>query len=74
MWGARIGDRIELTVNGRPDTARGTAVRNSTEANTYIYTFMTATRPGTAVRFCFEPAAKTGAAPGKRECFDGRVR
>lgn len=73
VWGARIGDRVELTVSGRPATVRRAEVRNSTEANTYIYTFMAATRPGTVARFCFEPAARTGAAAGKRECFDGRV-
>lgn len=68
MWGGRIGDRIELTVSGRPDTTRGAEVRNSTEANTYIYTVMAVTRPGTIVRVCFQPAGG-----GKRECFDGRV-
>jgi hypothetical protein len=73
MWGARIGDRIELTVSGRPATAHSAKVITPTEANTYIYTLMAATQPGTVVRFCFEPAAKTGAAAGKRECFDGRV-
>ena len=73
VWGARIGDRVELTVSGRAATARRAEVRNSTEANTYIYTLMAATRPGTVVRFCFQPAAKTGATPGAKECFEGRV-
>ncbi|MGW0836902.1 helix-turn-helix domain-containing protein [Streptomyces prunicolor] len=74
MWGARIGDRIELTVTGRPATVRRAEVTTAEQANTYIYTLMTATRPGTVVRACFEPAAKTGAVPGRRECFEERVR
>ncbi|MFG2782930.1 helix-turn-helix domain-containing protein [Streptomyces prunicolor] len=73
MWGARIGDRIELTVTGRTSTVRRAEVTTSEQANTYIYTLMTATRPGTVVRACFEPAAKTGAVPGRKECFDGLV-
>lgn len=73
VWGARIGDRVELTVNGRAGSVRRAEVRTPTQANTYIYTLMATTPPGTVVRFCFEPAAKTGAAPGKKECFDGRV-
>ncbi|WP_019061328.1 helix-turn-helix domain-containing protein [Streptomyces prunicolor] len=73
MWGARIGDRIELTVTGRAGSVRRAEVTTSEEANTYIYTLMAVTRPGTVVRACFQPAAKTGAAAGKRECFDGRV-
>jgi hypothetical protein len=73
MWGGRIGDRIEFTVTGRPDSVRYAKVTTSEQANTYIYTLMTVTRPGTAIRVCFEPAAKTGAAPGKKECFAGRV-
>ena len=72
-WGGRIGDRIEFTVSGRPDSVRDAKVTTSEQANTYIYTLMTVTHPGTAVRVCLEPAAKTGAAAGKRECFDGRV-
>ncbi|MEV6502223.1 helix-turn-helix domain-containing protein [Streptomyces prunicolor] len=74
MWGARIGDRIELTVTGRTSTVRRAEVTTAEQANTYIYTLMTTTRPGTVVRACFEPAAKTGAVPGRKECFEGRVR
>ena len=68
MWGARIGDRIELTVPGRPATVHRAEVRTSEEANTYIYTLMAVTAPGTVVRACFQPAAG-----GRSECFDGRV-
>ena len=68
MWGARIGDRIELTVPGRTTTVHRAEVTTSEEANTYIYTLMAATAPGTVVRACFQPAAG-----GRSECFDGRV-
>ena len=75
MWGGRIGDRIELTASGRTATVRDAEVTDSEQANTYVYTLMTVTRPGTALRVCFEPAAKAkaGAVAGKRECFDTRV-
>ncbi|MBK3577375.1 DUF2690 domain-containing protein [Streptomyces sp. MBT65] len=68
MWGGRIGDRIEMDVSGRTSPVRGARVRTSKEANTYIYTVMTVTRPGTVIHSCFRPA--TG---GGQECFEGRV-
>jgi transcriptional regulator with XRE-family HTH domain len=66
-WGGRIGDRIEMTAGGR---VRGAEVGNAAAAQSYVYTPMTATRPGTVVRACFRPAAGAG----EKECFDGRVR
>lgn len=68
MWGARIGDRAEMAADGYRGPARGTRVDNRVEADTYVHTLMTATRPGTVVRACFRPSAG-----GKRECFEGRV-
>jgi len=68
MWGTRIGDRIELTVGDHSGRIRDAEVENDVDADSYVYTPMTATRPGTAVRACFRPS--TG---GERECFDGRV-
>ncbi|WP_406007448.1 XRE family transcriptional regulator [Streptomyces sp. NBC_00637] len=62
MWGARIGDGVELR-------GRVVRVRNRAEADTYIHTPMTATRPGTVVRACFLPAQ----AGGGQECFEARV-
>ncbi|MER5434896.1 DUF2690 domain-containing protein [Streptomyces sp. NPDC002588] len=61
MWGTRIGDAAEL---------RGRVARVGTrsEADTYVHTPMTASRPGTAVQACFLPA--TG---GAKECFEGTV-
>jgi len=70
MWGGRIGDRIELTVPGRAGSAHAAEVGNAVEADTYVYTLMAVTTPGTVVRACFQPAGATG----KRECFDGRAR
>ncbi|WP_427921823.1 helix-turn-helix domain-containing protein [Streptomyces sp. cg40] len=70
MWGGRIGDRIEFAVPGRAGSAHAAEVGNAVEADTYAYTTMAVTAPGTAVRVCFRPA---GSDTGKRECFDGRV-
>nr|WP_281176179.1 DUF2690 domain-containing protein [Streptomyces hokutonensis] len=71
MWGGRIGDRIEFVVPGRAGSGHAAEVGNAVEADTYVYTMMAVTAPGTAVRACFLPAGATGT--GKRECFDGRV-
>ena len=68
-WGGRIGDRIELSVPGRAGATHGAEVGNAVDAESYVYTLMAATAPGTVVRACFQPS--TG---GKRECFEGRVR
>ncbi|MFF3910792.1 DUF2690 domain-containing protein [Streptomyces sp. NPDC001848] len=65
MWGAHIGDRIEVTTEGRTQSAR---VKDTDDAQLYVYTPMTATRAGTAVRACFRPAQG-----GQPECFEGRV-
>ncbi|MFE2421866.1 helix-turn-helix domain-containing protein [Streptomyces hokutonensis] len=70
MWGGRIGDRIEFAVPGRAGSGYAAEVGNAVEADTYVYTMMAVTAPGTAVRACFLPA---GTDTGKRECFDGRV-
>ncbi|XUL88864.1 helix-turn-helix domain-containing protein [Streptomyces galilaeus] len=70
MWGGRIGDRIEFVVPGRAGSGHAAEVGNAVEADTYVYTMMAVTAPGTAVRACFLPA---GTDTGKRECFDGRV-
>ena len=66
MWGTRIGDRLEVTADGRPRSAE---VENEADAAAYVYTPMTTTRSGTAVRACYRPAPD-----GKSECFEGRVR
>ncbi|MFD4561510.1 helix-turn-helix domain-containing protein [Streptomyces sp. NPDC058469] len=67
-WGGRIGLRIELSVPGRAGAVHGAEVGNAVDAESYVYTLMAVTAPGTVVRACFQPAVG-----GKRECFDGRV-
>ncbi|MEU9432386.1 DUF2690 domain-containing protein [Streptomyces sp. NPDC048252] len=67
MWGARIGDRIESEAAGGVRTYRA-EVKDRAEADTYVHTAMTATRPGTLVRTCFLPTAD-----GRKECFEARV-
>ena len=78
MWGTRIGDRLEVTADGRPRSAE---VENEADATAYVYTPMTTTRSGTVVRACFRPAPAdesdgrpVGRSVGKEECFEGRVR
>ncbi|MFJ9814234.1 DUF2690 domain-containing protein [Streptomyces sp. NPDC101151] len=66
MWGTRVGDRIEMTAGG---PARDAKVKDDGETETYVYTPMTSTAPGTVIRVCFRPAA--GGGP---ECLDSRVR
>ncbi|WP_405954198.1 DUF2690 domain-containing protein [Streptomyces phaeochromogenes] len=74
MWGTRIGDRLEVTADGRPRSAE---VKDEADAAAYVYTPMTTTRSGTVVRACFRPAPggqSHGQSDGKGECFEGRVR
>ncbi|NUQ97456.1 MAG: DUF2690 domain-containing protein [Streptomyces sp.] len=61
MWGTRIGDRLELTAGVR---VRGAEVENTVDADSFVYTPMTVTRPGTVLRICFRPAKGRG-----EECF-----
>ncbi|MEV8122533.1 helix-turn-helix domain-containing protein [Streptomyces sp. NPDC085944] len=65
-WGTRIGDRLELTVNGPVHIAR---IARQDDTETYVYTAMAAVRPGSTIRACFRPAA----ADGERECVEARV-
>ncbi|MEZ3182575.1 XRE family transcriptional regulator [Streptomyces pimonensis] len=66
MWGTRVGDRVDVTVGGPTWKVRTV---DRFDAKTYVYTRMTAARPGSTVRACFRPAA----ADGERECFGARV-
>ncbi|WP_030945582.1 helix-turn-helix domain-containing protein [Streptomyces sp. NRRL S-646] len=66
MWGTRVGDRLELTAGGRDRRAE---VENAVDADNFVYTPMTVTRPGTVLRTCFRPAEG-----GKEECFDSVSR
>ncbi|MFE7276186.1 helix-turn-helix domain-containing protein [Streptomyces sp. NPDC057623] len=77
MWGTRVGDRIEMTAGSRDrrddrgsrdGRVRSAEVQDDVDADAYVYTPMTAARPGAVVRACFRPAAG-----GAGECFDSRV-
>lgn len=60
-WGGRIGDRIEMSADGR---VRGAEVADRADADGFVYTPMAVTRPGTVVRACLRPASGGG-----EECF-----
>ncbi|WP_330355640.1 helix-turn-helix domain-containing protein [Streptomyces chartreusis] len=77
MWGTRIGDRLEMSATGCAGDGAGSGtgngrvrsveIRNGVDADSYVYTPMTAADPGSVVRACFDPVA------GGEECFDSRV-
>ncbi|WFB88112.1 MULTISPECIES: XRE family transcriptional regulator [Streptomyces] len=66
MWRTRTGDRLEIAASGPTHRAE---VEGQVDTESYVYTVMTAARPGTVVRACFRPAA----ADAGRECVDARV-
>ncbi|WP_210593761.1 XRE family transcriptional regulator [Streptomyces sp. GESEQ-35] len=66
VWGARIGDRVEVTAGG---PTHDVSIEDSADTETYVYTEMTAAHPGSTVRACFRPAS----ADGERECVEARV-
>ncbi|MGW9054587.1 DUF2690 domain-containing protein [[Kitasatospora] papulosa] len=66
VWGAEIGDRVDVTADG---PTHGVRIRNKDDAVTFVYTEMTEVRPGSTVRACFRPAP----ADGERECVEARV-
>ncbi|MFC5804728.1 DUF2690 domain-containing protein [Streptomyces formicae] len=66
VWGTRIGDRVEVTAGG---PSHGARIADRADAETYVYTEMTAAHPGSTVRACFRSAS----ADGERECVEGRV-
>ncbi|MET8227637.1 DUF2690 domain-containing protein [Streptomyces sp. NPDC005301] len=68
MWGAVVGDRIEVRATGRKDSLRGVRVNSSDEADTYVHTSMSVVVPGTSVQACFVPGAG-----GATECFKTRT-
>ena len=66
VWQARIGDRVEVTAAG---PTREVRVEDAADAESYVYTEMTAAHPGSTVRACFRPAS----AGRERECVEARV-
>ncbi|WP_405577283.1 DUF2690 domain-containing protein [Streptomyces sp. NBC_01190] len=68
MWGARIGDRIEMRAGGPGTPIRGARIGDQADADAYVYTPMSVTRPGPMVQACFLPEAG-----GEKECFEARA-
>lgn len=66
VWGARIGDLVEVTAVG---PTRDVRIKDTADTETYVYTRMTAADPGGTVRACFRPTS----ADGERECVEARV-
>ncbi|CCK28348.1 hypothetical protein BN159_3969 [Streptomyces davaonensis JCM 4913] len=66
MWGTRVGDRLEVSAGGGGRT-QSTRIKDAIDAESYVYTPMTATRPGATVRACFRPTE------GRRECVDAHA-
>ncbi|MFD5309192.1 MULTISPECIES: helix-turn-helix domain-containing protein [Streptomyces] len=66
MWGTRVGDRLEMTAGG---PTRRAQTEDEVDTESYVYTVMTAARPGAVVRACFRSAS----AHAERECVDARV-
>ena len=68
-----MGDRLEMSATGGArDSAgkgrvRSVEIQNGVDADSYVYTPMTAADPGSVVRACFDPVA------GGEECFGSRV-
>ncbi|OIJ63239.1 hypothetical protein WN71_035310 [Streptomyces mangrovisoli] len=64
-WGARVGDRVEVSAAG---AVRGATVADRAATDAFVYTAMVTTPPGTALRVCLRPAGGTAA-----ECWTSRV-
>ncbi|MEU9579297.1 helix-turn-helix domain-containing protein [Streptomyces chilikensis] len=64
-WGTGIGDRVEVTAGG---PTRAAEVVDEIDVESYVYTPMTAVRPGGVVHACFRPAGS-----GAPECFTQRA-
>ncbi len=70
-WGGRVGDRIEMSVPGRTGSVHGAQVGNAVDAESYVYTLMAVTGPGTVVRACFQPRRRPGPPQGGRSALTG---
>ncbi|MFF7051607.1 DUF2690 domain-containing protein [Streptomyces griseorubiginosus] len=63
MWGAAVGDRVEITTGGSHGSHHSARVTTPRQADTYVHTLMSPISSGTTVRACFSPAAG-----GRKEC------
>ncbi|MEV7325147.1 DUF2690 domain-containing protein [Streptomyces sp. NPDC093970] len=68
MWGAALGDRVEIRAAGPDGALRYARVTSRDEADTYVHTRMSVVSPGTSVRACFIPAAGD-----RTECVNARM-
>jgi transcriptional regulator with XRE-family HTH domain len=64
MWGAAVGDRVEITTGGRHGSHHSARVTTPKEADTYVHTLMSVISSGTSLQACFRTAAGGG-----KECF-----
>ncbi|WP_020138405.1 helix-turn-helix domain-containing protein [Streptomyces sp. 351MFTsu5.1] len=67
MWGAAVGDRVEITTSGGHGSRHSARVATPRQADTYVHTLMSAVSSGTTVRACFSAAAGGG-----KECVTAR--
>ncbi|KUM68987.1 helix-turn-helix domain-containing protein [Streptomyces griseorubiginosus] len=67
MWGAAVGDRVEITTDGRHASHHGARVTTPSQADTYVHTLMSPISPGTTVRACFSAASGD-----EKECVTAR--
>lgn len=67
MWGARIGDRVDIKGSG---PAHEAVITDRMDAESYVFTEMATARPGDALRFCFHPKAEDE----KCECVETTVK
>jgi alpha-L-fucosidase len=68
MWGAVVGDRVEIRAAERNDALSGVRVETTDEADTYVHTLMSVVGPGASVQACFVPGVG-----GTTECFKTRT-
>ncbi|WP_033319454.1 helix-turn-helix domain-containing protein [Streptomyces yerevanensis] len=64
-WSTRIGDRLEMTAGG---PVRSADITDDIDTESYVFTDMAATRPGTTVRACLLSGAS-----GKKECVSASL-
>ncbi|WP_141203036.1 helix-turn-helix domain-containing protein [Streptomyces griseorubiginosus] len=67
MWGAAVGDRVEITTAGSHRSRHSARVTTARQADTYVHTLMSPISSGTTVRACFSAAAGDG-----KECVTAR--
>ncbi|MFF4783541.1 DUF2690 domain-containing protein [Streptomyces griseorubiginosus] len=67
MWGAAVGDRVEIRTDGSHGSHHTARVTTPSQADTYVHTLMSPISPGTTVRACFNAASGE-----RKECVTAR--